>query len=519
MCQREPTRSRPAFLLTAILFVVTYGLAATAPAQVDDPIDRTAVYSGDNYQLLGDGLLLYVNRRAGLQVIDVADPTNPEIVGRIPISGTPVEMHVVDNIAYVLLNDWLSYPDLGVVRAIDLRDPTDPEVVDALYVRGHIATSRLVGGTDSAVLYVASKEITNVVVNGRRQWRHRTVISSFDLSGGLAMASEISLDGSVAAVQAAPEALMVARNAWNSGDAQSRVSFIDISSPEGIMTLGDEVTTQGWINNQFNMDYRNGVLRVFSGSRWGEDAANWVQTFDARELDRLAPISECRFGSNEGLFGTALLHDRAFASTAGKTDNTFHAFGLFPDGSCQQTSEFVVSGWNAYFQPVADDKRLIGIGVDETVHRTMAVSLYDITDLTNPSPLVARAEVEADYSWSEATWDYRAFSVLENAVGGALETGMVLLPFTGWNNHSSEYVSAVQIFTFSDATLTRMGVMEHGTPVRRSFQADEETVANLSESALSLFDIANPEKPIELGRLDLCSTFDSLTRTCLSDNQ
>ena len=104
----------------------------------------------------------------------------------------------------------------------------------------------------------------------------------------------------------------------------------------------------------------------------------------------------------------------------------------------------------------------MGIGVNDETSRTLAVSLYDITVLTNPEPLIAREQVEFGGGWSEARWDHRAFSVLEDAVeikspDGVEETGLVLLPFQGWDDTRETYVSGVQIFTFSETTLTRRG--------------------------------------------------------------
>jgi hypothetical protein len=166
---------------------------------------------------------------------------------------------------------------------------------------------------------------------------------------------------------------------------------------------------------------------------------------------------------------------------------------------------------------VLGDSRLIGIGVDDAGGRTLAVSLYDVTEITNPEPLLARQRVAADNSWSEASFDHRAFSVLEDAVsvagpGGVVETGLVLLPFSGWDSARNETAVAVQIFTFSGNTLTRRGLMLHGSPVRRSFEAGEDRVANLSETELSLFATADPDQPRELGRVDLAPNYTDVFR-------
>jgi hypothetical protein len=487
--------------------------------------DERTVEEGDIYRVLSGHLILNLNSYRGLQVIDFSDVENPEIIGRLQVSGYPVELYVVGSRAFILLNHWRGYwgsrteiavdtREGGLVASIDLSDPTNPVLIDQDFVPGWIQKSRLTRGGGLAALYVVTGGWAQWLNEaGEHVWESRTVVKSFDVSdGSITARSELNLGGYIADIQATPEALLVARNDWNWSDSQSRVSLIDISDPRGAMVQGDTVTTQGWINNQFNMDLRGDVLRVVSGSRWWSGRTNYVQTFDASDFSQLTPIDMATFGDNEDLYATLFLENKAFFVTYRRVD-PFHAFALSDSGEITEMSEFIVSGWNDFFRAVYGEDRLIGIGVnDEGGRQTLAVSLYDIEDLTNPHPLVSRAEVEADYSWSEANWDHRAFSVLENAVeiagpDGAVETGLVLLPFSGWSDSWREYTAAVQIFTFSESSLTRRGLMVHGTPVRRSFAAGEDLTANLSEAELSLFDTANPAAPVELGRVDLAPNY------------
>jgi hypothetical protein len=83
-----------------------------------------------------------------------------------------------------------------------------------------------------------------------------------------------------------------------------------------------------------------------------------------------------------------------------------------------------------------------------------------------------------------------------------VEGGLVLLPFSGWSQGLNSYTAAMQIFTFSSSSLTRRGLMMHGTPVRRSFGVATGLTGNLSEAELSLFDISDPTAPVEHGRVE-----------------
>ncbi len=497
-----------------------------------DPNEPT-VEEGDIYRVVGDGLLLNLNRYRGLQIIDVSDPRSPAIVGALPVTGSPVEMYGDGDRAVVLLNGWRGYygsrddvalesAEGGLVMTVDLSDPTNPTLLDQAHVPGYIQTSRLTRGDASSALYVAATEwVESTGPDGSRTSGPRTVVKSFDVSGDtIAMRSEFDLGGYVDAIQATPQMLLVARTDWYSNDNSdsSDVTLIDISNTDGTMVERDTVAVAGKVVSQFHMDFRGDMLRVLSGPRWGGGQSSHLETWDATDPDKLVAIDSEAFGTGDNLFAAIFLEDRAFAVTYLRQD-PFHAFSITPDGQVQEESEYIVSGWNDFFRPVLDNSRLVGVGIDDANGgREVAVSLYDITDLTNPEPLVARAEVEGStggWSWSEANWDHRAFTVLDQAVevqaaSGETETGLVLLPFSGWNDNESRYVSAVQIYTFSANTLTRRGVMENSDAVRRSFVIDSDLAANLSDSELGLFNHATPDTPESYSSLALAPNYTEL---------
>jgi hypothetical protein len=497
------------------------------PGAPEDGRDDRTVEEGDIYRVLGDGFLLNLNSYRGLQVIDVSDVAKPEIDGRLQVTGSPVEMYVVGDRAIVLLNNWRGYygqrddvaveaEEGGLVMMVDISNRAAPVALAQAHVPGWIQTSRLTQGNGQAALYVAASEYGQIESpDGSVSYGSRTVVKSFDVSGdAIAFRTQLDLGGYVSAIQATTEVLLVARQSgyWE-GSEQSEVTVIDISNPDGTMVEGDTVTTSGYVQSQFHMDFDAGMLRVFSGPRWSNGQASHLQTWDASNLSALVALDDEPFGTGDNLYAAIFLGNEAFAVTYLRVD-PFHAFSIGADGQITEVSEFEVTGWNDFFRPVLDDTRLIGIGVNDENGRSLAVSMYDITNLANPDPMIARAEIagtSGGWSWSEANWDHRAFSVLEGAVSvqaanGELETGLVLLPFQGWNDQQG-FSSGVQIYTFSATTLTRRGIMAHEAPVRRTFLTDAETAANLSEDALSLFDPSNPDAPVELGSVSLAPNY------------
>lgn len=483
--------------------------------------EERTVEEGDIYRVLdGTDKILNLNAYRGLQIIDFSDVDNPEIIGHVQVSGTPVEMYSVGDRVYVLLNNWQGYwggrDDVdvqtfngGLVLAIDTSDPTKPVVTGRAKVPGYIQRSRLTRGNGDEALFVVTTD-----------WQSQTTyVQSYSVSDGGRLAEKTRIDvdtqGYLTDIQASNELLMVARWDWNRGNSQgSEVTLIDISNPDGTMVEGDTIEVDGYVAKKTNMSHHGDMLRVVSGNSWrSQGDTNYVQTFDISDIADAKPVDSETFGDGESLFATIFLGEKAFFVTYEQVD-PFHAFSIDGTGQIEEKSEFVISGWNDFFKPVSNETRLVGIGKNDQNGVTLAVSLYDIEDLTNPNPLVDREELDLDWSWSEANWDDRAFTVLEGGTSavaptGEVETGLVLLPFSGWDDSSSTYKSGVQIFTFSDDTLTKRGTMEQDTQVRRSFVADPDanTTGNLSEAELSLFDTTNPDQPQELSRLELAPNY------------
>ena len=343
-------------------------------------------------------------------------------------------------------------------------------------------------------------------------------MKSFDVTDtALVPKTELVLGGDVTDIHAEEDVLLVARGNPSWVSQSSMVSVVDISDTDGAMTLRDEVDVWGFVGSQFHMDIRGDVLRVFSGPRWGVGQQSYLQTYDASNKDDLQLLDVEPFGTDEVMFGAVFLDDRAFAVTYRRQD-PFYAFSIAPDGQIEEKSELNVSGWNDFLRPAFDASRLVGIGVDDSADsHKMAVSLYDITDLENPDPLVAREQVEGQnggWDWSEANWDHRAFTVADHAVNveaptGEAETGLVLLPFAGWQfvNDHYEYRAAVQMFTFSDTTVTRRGIMEHSEPVRRAFRIPGDKGVNISNHEVRVYDQSDVDAPVEQSRLDVAPSY------------
>lgn len=493
-----------------------------AGAPTEDAADKggegeTTVEEGDIYRLLPGGRIADLNPYRGLLILDVSDPAAPAVIGRAPLTAWPVEMYVVGDRAYALVNGWRGYwggrDDValetyegGMVVSFDLSDPADPRIVDTAKVPGYIGTSRLVRDGDAAALYVVSSAWSYEAAGDVGVSQASTLVRSFSLGvdGSLSARGEVDLGGWVQAVQGTPQALLVAYQhdgRWNDG---SRVKVVRIDAA-GVATPGPEVVVHGWVRAKTNLDMSGDVLRVASSDGMHAHLETFLVDGQAA-----VPADHDVFGDNEDLYASIFMGDRAFFVTYRRMD-PFHAFSIDDQGIATEHSAFEVSGWNDFFKPAFDGTRLLGVGVDDAAGWKLAASLWNIEDLDNPEPLVARATVEDSHGWSEARWDDRAFTVLENAVsvqqGDVTETGLILLPYSGYDATLNTYGNGVQLFTFSRSTLTRRGVLPTDVPVRRGISTAEEIAGALTDSDLSMFDVSDPAAPELLGRVELAPNF------------
>ena len=73
--------------------------------------------------------------------------------------------------------------------------------------------------------------------------------------------------------------------------------------------------------------------------------------------------------------------------------------------------------------------------------------------------LLSRVRLGRNYSYSEANWDEKAFSVLPDA-------GLILVPFTG--DTTNGYASSVQLVDLHRDSVVARGVIEHAFQPRRA---------------------------------------------------
>jgi len=495
--------------------------AGAAPAEgADDGSAERTVQEADIIKM--DGNRLYaLSRYGGLAIIDITNPDKMKLLGRKRTDGMPFEMYVEGGRAFVMLNEfgrWMSdassvygqWVQTSEILALDVSNPANITELSHFDVPGTIADSRMVGEAAYVVTY------ENGYCWGC-QTKPATIVTSFDLNGAIAKRDQLvyappnsnsySWQRSVSATN---QRLYIAGPEWDwspgQQNASSIIQVVDITDPSGKLKKGAEVKVAGQINSRWQMDEYEGVLRVVSqfGDGWGGTNGQInpkVQTFSITTSAQLTPLgsTELILPKPEQLRSVRFDGTRGYAITAERTDPLF-TIDLSDPAAPQQTGELEMPGWIFHMEPRGD--RLIGFGYDDTNMSTarLAVSLFDVSDLTKPTML---KRVSFGSGGGQVAEDqdriHKSVRVLDDA-------GMILVPFASygrWNDQACEGPkSGIQLIDYGRDDLTLRGLAPQWGMPRRAFVANGRLLA-MSDRNVTSFDITSRDAPIKKQELDL----------------
>ena len=134
--------------------------------------------------------------------------------------------------------------------------------------------------------------------------------------------------------------------------------------------------------------------------------------------------------------------------------------------------------------------------------RRVAVSLFDVSDVTKPK-LFDKVTMGDRWSWSEAQYDEKAFTVLPHA-------GLILVPYQG--HEEGGYVKNVQIIDLNEKTLKKRGVIEHALQPRRATEY-QDYILSISGKELLTVDATDRDNPVVKSEVELAWTVDQVIPT------
>jgi hypothetical protein len=492
--------------------------ASAPPAAGGDRSPTTtprAVEETDLSRLDGDRLY-YLNGYRGLLVFDVSNVDAPRLLGRAPLFGTPVEMVVRGGVAYAIVADWYGRDAAGrpfhgsVVRAIDARDPAHITIASETALRGWVRDARVVGD----VLYTVSEDYgwaspyddapPNTPVGPS------VVVSAVNIaeSGRVRTTGERVWAGYSGVFNVTADAILMAHAAsnpdgsWNGSTSQ--VDYVDISDPAGAIrtrgTVQIEGQVQGWgaNNGRFNIDFDGRYVRALS-MRYDNGASGnsyRLTTVDARDPDALAVTS--RFDVNGTGWIPAARFDRGrmylspsdsyYYGGGGARTTPVQIYDVSDPAAPRLAGQTAITGsvWN--FIPAGD--RLFALGNDSAdgtyTSSQIALRYLDVTDPAAPR-VIGTSAFGQGWAWTPAAGDFKAFTM-------DATRGLVVLPYSGWDNRGAQYNNGLQLVEFSrDAIATSGTARTRGWTERGIFVGNR--LVSLSDLSLSVVDYSDRRAP------------------------
>jgi hypothetical protein len=498
------------------------GIRAGTWTEPPSPTYATAqrvLAEADLVQLSGDRLIA-VSSAAGLNVIDVEEPTQPVLLGHAPdIAGKPFALYVRDGVVLALFTGWKQFVDASVdarevevskLIAYDVTHPTHIAQLGSLDIPGVVDAAHLAGD----VLYVVGRDEKDCFPGAMRR-TDCIGIRSVDLrdphrllvQGSLSFSSDDGF-GNQRQVSIGEQHIFVAlAHKDTAAGIHSSVQVVDISDPSGALAQGSVLEVPGKITQPWQLNEHQGILRVTSqATSW----APWEAEAPSVELYRLAADDITHLASlplqvpNGGRTLRSVHFDgpRAYAIPEVPTDPVFMVDLTDPEQPRQQ-GELVLPGSIQHLAPRGE--RLFGVSHQRgNPDGAIAVSLFDVADLAAPT-LLSRVNVGAQWAGPPGNQ-----ADLDQAFRVEPDSQLVVLPLLGSNESSgateprcvSKSRSAVQLLDLKGDTLSLRASLSSEAEVRRALVHRDRLLA-VSDTDVAAYDLGERGRPRELPALTL----------------
>lgn len=390
------------------------------------------IEEADLYRVSGPYLYL-LNAWRGLVVVDLE---KFELVGRLSLTGFPVEMYMRGSRAFALVRDWQSGSRL---LEIELANPAAPSVSRSAAIQGGLATSRVVGD----VLYAVTD----------------TGVQSFRLGPSpFEPADTLALDGGAQFAHATDAyAFITAPDSSTAATPATLVTIVDTSDAAGALSRRGTIALPGYVADDQKLDVAGGVLRIVTHD-WVDGGLSRLFTIDLTDPDHPAVLATLELARGEQLYATRFAGDRVYLVTFEQVDPLW-IVDLSDPLHPAVAGELEVPGFST--QIVVDGNRLVCLGIDTDTWDTV-VSLFDVS--TPAAPTLLDRENLGSAS-TDAHWERKAFGVTP---------GLVLVP--SWDGLS--------VLARDSNTLTRLGKVPAAGGTLRGFTFGTDLVAAGAEEVV-----------------------------------
>ena len=481
----------------------------------DSPIVRE-IEEADLVKVVGNYMYV-LNPYRGLIIFDLSRPDRPVVLGTAPILGNPVEMYVVDDKAYVIVSSdygyWYSFSrwgwwDMGMtsyryqigsrLAIIDISDLTSPQVIREIGIEGFVTDSRRV----VEVIYLVSNCYSWYNTYSDTQMEDRTYVMSLNIADteNIRQMDETSFPGRSNVIHVTTDHLFVAVWDRNSGDwwGSTDITLVDISDPQGSIVVKATFYVSGQVNDKYQMDEYEGVLRVVSHF-WGRSQKSELWTFDVTNPWFVKQLGHLVIDDEGNLMATRFEGTRGYTIHLPRSIDPLDVLDISDPKNPVLCDVFEMPGWVTHME--VRGMKIIAIGVDDSDgERNVAVSLFDVSDPWNVV-MVERVRLGGGNAYSNANWDPKALTVLD-------DQGIVLIPFYSYGRDENDqwigrYAVQVVAFDLEKGELTLGGSFEQPDQVTRTRSVNDRVIAT-STRFMQVVNIRDIQEPVVTSVTELC---------------
>ena len=459
--------------------------------------ESSEVEESDIWKIVGN-YLYFFNQRRGLQIVDLSNPTKPEVRARHRLPASGEQMYVSDDGEYIFLfvtPPHQKWPYQSNLRVLQFKDEEIKEISD-LKLSGFYRESRMVGDT----LHIVTEEWKNEATEWKGwNFNYSTVLSSFDLEDpeDIEKTSEISTAGAPQVIFATNERLAVVTRDPQDYYNGHLVRIYDLSDFSKIPQEISLIQPGGRILDKFKIRISGDTLTLISqanrNSNWNS-RYSLLENFDINTGELLGSLE---LAERETLYATRFDGNFAYIVTFLRVDPLF-IVDLQDPSNPLLLSELIVPGWSEYLEVL--DNQLFAVGVENS---QVTASLFDISDKANPF-LSQRIYMgnENEFTWSEANYD-------EKAIGKVPSHGLFFIPYQTWSNGNQE--NKLQILKYNNQLLEKGGEISHPMEVRRSVTDSTGIyLFSISGEELVVSNILDTNNPYEVTRVPLSWSTDKI---------
>ena len=428
--------------------------------------------------------------------VDVSDPAQPLITGRLYLEGYAIGSRRVGSRVHLVSQFWIELPpilrddpafwDLVAQYSAAIYEGRTEEA-DALKqeIRNTIhtaitlidieellphAVSRVDGAdTDLALLSCTDISRPEVVMQPGL-----LTVTSLDMDGS--DASAVGIMNNAWLMYATQEHLYVSQTSggwwWSPEQAeQTAIYKFEISEAKPVYLATGSI--DGWVKDQFSFSEYEGFLRVATTEdRFDGEINQW------RSKNHLFVLEDTHEGTlivtgavrdvapDERIFAMRFLEDRGFMVTFRMVDPLF-AFDLSDPAHPVLVGELEIPGFSTYIHSI-DHDHLLTVGSDGA---NLQLQTFDVTDLSTPT-LLHQYTVPGTFSYSEAQYDHLAFNYYA-------PRELLVIPLVTVDESGGTYFSGMAAYRVSLTDgFTELGRVDHADLAHQAYCSDippEET--------------------------------------------